>query len=224
METFEPTRNTTLKRRPDRGSYDRATINAILDEGFVCHVAFAVDGQPFVIPTSYVRVGDQVFIHGSAASRMLSSLSEGIPVCVTVTLVDGLVLARAAFRHSINYRSVVILGTATRLENPKDKVAALRAFMEHVIPGRWAEVRKPTELELSATTVLSVPLAEVSAKIRTGPPKDEQVDYPVPVWAGELPLFVQPGTPLADPSTSIPKPVPDYILRYVRRAKNDDKT
>jgi uncharacterized protein len=219
MDTFQPTHNTTLKRRPDRGSFDRITINAILDEGFVCHVGFAVDGQPFVIPTSYVRVGDQLFIHGSAANRMLSSLSEGIPVCVTVTLVDGLVLARAAFRHSINYRSVVILGTARRVENAEDKVAALHAFMEHVIPGRWAEVRKPSEQELSATTVVSVPLAEVSAKIRTGPPKDEQVDYAVPVWAGELPLLVQPGTPLADPSTSTTKPVPDYVLRYARRMK-----
>src|SRR5436309_6386073 len=174
MNTFEPTPNTTLKRLPERGSSDRATVNAILDEAFICHVGFAVDGQPFVIPTSYARVGDQLFIHGSAASRMLRSLSKSIPVCMTVTLVDGLVLARSAFHHSINYRSVVILGVATQVENEREKMAALRAFAEHVIPGRWAHVRAPTEQELQATTVLSLPLIEVSAKIRTGPPKDDE--------------------------------------------------
>src|SRR5712671_1145828 len=141
-ESFEHTPNTTLKRLPERGSFDRATVNAILDEGFICHVGFAVEGQPFVIPTSYVRVGERLFIHGSAASRMLGSLSQGIPVCVTVTLVDGLVLARSAFHHSINYRSVVIFGLAVRVENAQDKMAAMHAFTEHIIPGRWAEVRK----------------------------------------------------------------------------------
>jgi len=219
MESFERTPNTTLKRLPERGSFDRATVNAILDEAFICHVGFAVDGQPFVIPTSFARVGEQLFIHGSAASRMLSSLSQGIPVCVTVTLVDGLVLARSAFHHSINYRSVVIFGLATRVENAQDKMAALHAFTEHIIPGRWAEVRKPTEQELKATTVLSLPLAEASAKIRTGPPKDDQDDYVIPVWAGELPLVVRPGTPLADPKMSTAKPVPDYVVRYDRRVE-----
>jgi len=219
MKNFQPSPNTTLKRLPERGSFDRATVDAILDEGFVCHVGFVVDGQPFVIPTSYARVGEQLFIHGSAASRMLRSLSKGIPVCVTVTLVDGLVLARSAFHHSINYRSVVIFGTATPLQNETEKMAALRAFTEHVIPGRWAEVRKPSEEELKRTTVLSLPLTEASAKIRTGPPKDDEADYTLPVWSGELPLHVLTGMPLADPRTPATQHVPDYILRYDRRKK-----
>src|SRR3954468_6406846 len=147
MSTFQPTANTTLKRLPERGSFDRAGVNSILDEGFICHVGFAVDEQPFVVPTSYVRVDDKLFIHGSAASRMLRSLSEGISVCVTVTLIDGLVLARSAFHHSINYRSVVIIGVATALTNSAEKLAALRAFTEHVIPGRWSDVREPNEQE-----------------------------------------------------------------------------
>jgi len=224
MNTFEPTPNTTLKRLPERGSFDRVTVNAILDEGFICHVGFAVDGQPFVIPTSYARIGDRLFIHGSAASRMLRSLSKGIPVCVTVTLIDALVLARSAFHHSINYRSVVILGTATPVEDLRDKMAALRAFTEHVVPGRWSQVREPTEQELRATTVLSLPLAEVSAKIRTGPPKDDAEDYAIPVWAGELPLRLVAGTPIADTNATAAQPVPEYILRYDRRTKNDRKT
>ena len=218
MSTFQPTANTTLKRLPERGSFDRTVVNSILDEGFICHVGFAVEGQPFVVPTSYVRVADRLFIHGSAASRMLRSLSEGISVCVTVTLVDGLVLARSAFHHSINYRSVVIIGVATPLTNPDDKLAALRAFTEHVIPGRWPDVRQPNDQELKATTVLSLPLEEVSAKIRTGGPKDDEADYAIPVWAGELPLRVVPGTPLPDSHATFSQPVPEYVLRYDRRA------
>src|SRR5438105_11698859 len=144
MKKLSQTPRTTLKRLPQRGNYDRELIDQILDEGFICHVGFAVDGQPFVIPTSYARIGDRLFIHGSAASRMLRSLSKGIPVCVTVTLIDALVLARSAFHHSINYRSVVILGTAIPLEDSRDKMAALRAFTEHVVPGRWSQVREPT--------------------------------------------------------------------------------
>jgi len=216
-KSFRRTSNTTLRRLPERGSVDRATVNAILDEGFVCHVGFVAEGRPVVIPTSYARVGEQILIHGSAASRMLRSLSQRIPVCVTVTLVDGLVLARSAFHHSINYRSVVIFGTATQVENEYDKKAALRAFTEHVIPGRWSDVRAPSDQELKATTVLSLPLIEVSAKIRTGPPKDDEEDDTAPVWAGELPLHVLPGMPLADSKTSAAQPVPDYILRYDRR-------
>jgi uncharacterized protein len=219
MENLKRTAKTTLKRLPERGSFDRATLNAILDEAFICHVGFAVDDHPFVIPTSYVRVGDQVFIHGSAASRMLGSLAGGIPVCVTVTLVDGLVLARSAFHHSINYRSVVILGLADRVDDPEEKTAALRAFTEHIIPGRWEEVRKPTRQELTATTVLSVPLLEASAKIRRGPPKDDEEDYALPIWAGELPLSMKPGTPVPDPRALPAIPVPDYVLRYDRRVK-----
>jgi nitroimidazol reductase NimA-like FMN-containing flavoprotein (pyridoxamine 5'-phosphate oxidase superfamily) len=219
MNNFEPTPNTTLKRLPERGAFDRAMVYSILDEAFICHVGFAVEGRPFVIPTSYVRVSDELFIHGSAASRMLRSLSEGIPVCVTVTLIDGLVMARSAFHHSINYRSVVILGVATALTSSDHKFTALQAFTEHVVPGRWSHVRQPNEQELKATTVLSLPLSEVSAKIRTGGPKDDEEDYAIPVWAGELPLRLAPGTPLADVKARAEYPVPDYVLRYERRTQ-----
>ena len=219
MKNFQPTSHTRLKRLPQRGSFDRATVNAILDEAFICHVGFMVDGQPFVIPTSFARAGEQLFIHGSAASRMLGSLSKGIPVCVTVTLVDGLVLARSAFHHSINYRSVVVFGMAKPVEDEGEKMTALRAFTEHIIPGRWADVRKPSEQELRATTVLSLPLTEASAKIRTGPPKDDEEDYALPVWAGELPLQMLAAAPLADAETPAELHVPEYILHYDRRRK-----
>src|SRR5687768_17447050 len=168
---------TKVKRLPARGQYDRETINAVLDEGFICHVGFVVDGQPYVIPTGYARVNDVLYIHGSSASRMLRNLSKGVDVCVTVTLIDGLVLARSAFHHSINYRSVVILGKATLVEDPKEKDKALEALTEHIVPGRWADVRWPTELELKATTVLRLPIEEASAKVRSGDPKDDEEDY-----------------------------------------------
>jgi nitroimidazol reductase NimA-like FMN-containing flavoprotein (pyridoxamine 5'-phosphate oxidase superfamily) len=219
MNTFERTPNTTLKRLPERGSFDRATVYAILDEGFVCHVGFAVDGQPFVIPTAYTRVDDRLFIHGSAASRMQRSLSQGIGVCVTVTLVDGLVLARSAFHHSINYRSVVIFGVAAPVEAADEKMAALHAFTEHIIPKRWNDIREPNEQELKATTVLSLPITEVSAKVRTGPPKDDAIDYDLPVWAGVLPLQVVAGEPQADSEKARTYPIPDYVLRYDRRTR-----
>lgn len=217
MSTFHPTPNTTLKRLPQRGVFDRATVYSILDEAFICHVGFVVDGQPFVIPTSYGRIGDQLFIHGSAASRMQRNLAQGIPVCVTVTLTDGLVLARSAFHHSINYRSVVIFGTAQIVEDAAEKMVALKAFTEHVIPGRWAEVREPSEQELKGTTVLALPLTEASAKIRTGPPKDDDEDMAIPVWAGELPLQTVTGAPVADEFTPANRPVPEYVLRYDRK-------
>lgn len=219
MNTFEPTPNTTLKRLPERGSFDRTTVYAILDEGFVCHVGFVVDGQPVVIPTAYTRVDDRLFIHGSAASRMMRSLSQGIRVSVTVTLVDGLVLARSAFHHSINYRSVVIFGVATPVEAANEKMAAMRAFTEHIIPKRWGDVRAPNEQELKATTVLSLQITEVSAKVRTGPPKDDAIDYAVPVWAGVLPLQIVAGEPQADSEKSKAYHVPDYVLHYDRRTK-----
>src|SRR5918912_2870446 len=199
MENFEPTERTTLKRLPKRGSYERETVNEILDEGFVCHVGFVVDGRPFVIPTGYGRAGDKLYIHGSAASRMLKTLRDGVDVCVTVTLLDGLVLARSAFHHSMNYRSVVVFGRARAVEDDAEKMRALHAFTEHVAPGRWAEVRRPNRQELDATTVLALPLTEASAKVRTGPPVDDEEDYSLPVWAGELPLRLTAGTPVADP-------------------------
>ena len=188
METYTPTERTQVRRLPKRAVYDKEQVHAILDEGFICHIGFAVDGQPYVIPTGYGRDGDRVYIHGSAASRMLRALDGGIQVCLTVTLVDGLVLARSAFHHSANYRSVVVLGTAQLVVHPAEKLAALRAITNHIVPGRWEEVRQPDERELKATSVLALPLDEVSAKVRTGPPIDDEADYSLPVWAGVVPV------------------------------------
>jgi len=217
MDSFQPTERTQVKRLPKRGVYDREAIYKILDEAFLCHVGFVVDGQPYVIPTGYARAGDTLYIHGSAASRMLRTLSEGVAVAVTVTLVDGLVLARSAFHHSMNYRSVVVLGTATPVEESAAKTEALRAFTEQVAPGRWAEIRWPTEQELKATTVLALPLAEASAKVRTGPPIDDEEDYALSVWAGVLPLELTPHAPIADPRLPAGIPVPGYVTNYKRR-------
>ena len=218
MSTLPLTQRTTLKRLPKRGSHERETINQILDEGFICHVGFAIDGQPVVIPTGYARVDDQLIIHGSQASRMLRELKTGIDVCVTVTLIDGLVLARSAFHHSMNYRSVVIFGKATLVEDREAKVAALFALSEHIIPGRWAEAREPNDAELQQTTVLSLPIDEASAKIRTGPPLDDEEDYAMPVWAGVLPLRITTVEPIADPRLSAGIEIPDYVSRYTREA------
>src|SRR5262245_26632044 len=220
MERFAPTERTALKRLPQRGSYDVEVVYKILEEGFVSHVGFVIDGQPFVIPTAYGRAGDKLYIHGSAASRTLRASAGGIPVCVTVTLVDGLVLARSAFHHSINYRSVVILGAATMVEAAEEKMTALRAFTEHVIPGRWGDVREPNEQELKGTSVLALPLVEVSAKVRTGPPKDDEEDMAIPVWAGELPLGVKAGSPVDDPRLSAGFRPPAYVTNYSRCARN----
>jgi len=183
---------------PKRAVYDKAQIDAILDEGFFCHVGFVVDGQPYVLPTGYVRVGENIYLHGSAASRMLRELSQGVQVCVTVTLVDGFVLARSVFHHSMNYRSVVILGTARQVENREEKLEALRHFTNHVVPGRWDEARQPLDQELKATTVLKLPLEDVSAKVRTGGPLDEEDDYSLPVWAGVVPVHLQAEPPVPD--------------------------
>jgi uncharacterized protein len=210
------TQRTKLGRLPDRGSHDRQTIHSILDAGFICHVGFVVDGQPFVIPTGYGRIGDHLYIHGSAASRMLRNLQTGLQVCVTVTLVDGLVLARSAFHHSMNYRSVVVLGRATLVEDHTEKIAALHAISDHIIRGRWEEVRKPTEQELKATSVLKLPLEEASAKIRTGPPKDDSGDYALPIWAGVLPLNTGPGEPTRDPAMQVDADVPASVKNYSR--------
>ena len=210
------TERTTLKRLPKRGNYDRDLINAILDEAFFCHVGFVVEGQPYVIPTGFARVGDDLLIHGSAASRMMRNLAGGVDVCVTVTLVDGLVLARSAFHHSVNYRSVVILGKAEVVTDENQKNAALEAFTNHIIPGRWADVRWPTELELKATTVLRLPITEASAKIRTGDPVDDDEDYTLNTWAGVLPLKLTPGTPIPDTKLTKAIAAPDHVVIYKR--------
>jgi nitroimidazol reductase NimA-like FMN-containing flavoprotein (pyridoxamine 5'-phosphate oxidase superfamily) len=216
MSRFNLTERTTLKRLPKRGVYDRELVYGILDEGFICHVSFAVDGRPFVIPTGYARVDDRLYIHGSQVSRMLRTLARGVDVCVAITLIDGLVLARSAFHHSMNYRSVVIFGRASMLEDSTTKVAALRAFSEHVITGRWDEVRGPNEQELKATTVLSLPLEEVSAKVRSGPPLDDEEDYELNVWAGVIPLRLVAGKPIDDPR--LPESIEASLsaLRYTR--------
>lgn len=216
MSTYDKTDRTTLKRLPLRGHYDKDVVHKILDEGFICHVGFVVDGKPVVIPTGYGRIGEKLYIHGSQASRMLRTLKTGVATCVTVTLIDGLVLARSAFHHSINYRSVVIFGTATLVEDAQEKLAALIAFSEHVVRGRWDEVREPTEQELKATTVLMLPLQEVSAKIRTGPPIDDEEDYALSVWAGVVPLRLVAGEPIPDPRLSAETPVPEYAVKYKR--------
>ena len=213
-EDFSPTTRTTLKRLPKRGSFERETVYGILDEGFVCHVGFVVDGQPFVIPTAYGRAGDVLYIHGARASRMQKALAAGADVCVTVTLVDGLVLARSAFHHSINYRSVVVFGRARVVESEAEKNTALEAFTEHIMPGRWDDVRWPNAQELAATTVLAIQLSEASAKVRTGPPIDDEEDYALPMWAGVLPLGVEPGTAEADPRLPAETPLPGYLEEF----------
>lgn len=214
--TFPQTDRTKLKRLPKRGHFDRETVYAILDEGFICHVGFAVDGQPFVIPTGYARVDDKLYIHGSQASRMLRSLAGGLDACVTVTIVDGLVLARSAFHHSINYRSVLVFGRATLVEDPKEKYDALVSLSEHIVRGRWADVREPNEVEMKQTTVLCLPMEEASAKVRTGPPLDDEEDYALPMWAGVVPLKLVAGEPINDPRLPAEIPVPEYAAHYKR--------
>ena len=214
--TFPQTDRTKLKRLPKRGHFDRETVYGILDEGFICHIGFVVDGHPVVIPTGYARVDDKLYIHGSQASRMLRTLANGLGACVTVTLLDGLVLARSAFHHSMNYRSVVVFGRATLVEDPEEKMSALFALSEQIIRGRWNDVREPTELEMKATTVLSLTLEEASAKIRTGPPLDDEEDYSLSMWAGVIPLKLAAGEPINDPRLPDDIPVPDYASNYKR--------
>src|SRR4029077_4080684 len=216
MSAFTPTERTQVRRLPKRGMYDRETVFKILDEAFVCHVGFVVDGQPYVIPTNYGRAGETLYLHGSAASRMLRTLSQGIPVCVTVTLVDGLVLARSAFHHSANYRSVVILGTARLVSETAEKMEALQLFTEHIMKGRWDQIRQPNEQELKGTTVLALPIEEVSAKVRTGGPVDDEADYELPVWAGVLPLETVVKEPVPDVQRKTDAPVPEYLKNYSR--------
>jgi nitroimidazol reductase NimA-like FMN-containing flavoprotein (pyridoxamine 5'-phosphate oxidase superfamily) len=192
------TQRTTVKRHPERGAYERATIDAILDEALICHVGFNVDGQPFVIPTIHARDGDTLYLHGSAGSRMLRTLKEGVDLCVTATLLDGLVLARSVYNHSMNYRSVVVLGRARELTDHGEKLHAMECVVEHVVPGRWAEARQPNESEIKATTILALGLEEASAKVRTGPPIDFDEDLELPVWAGVIPLDLRRGRPYSE--------------------------
>lgn len=213
-----PSDRTLVRRMPHRGAYDRETIDAILDEGLVCHLGFTLDAQPYVLPTIYARDADELLIHGSAASRMLRSIRSGVAVCATVTLIDGLVLARSAYHHSMNYRSVVILGTATEICERARKLAAMRLIVNHVIPGRWDEVRAPSEPEIRATMVVSLPINEVSAKVRTGPPIDDEEDYSLANWAGVLPLSLDAHAPVPDPQLPAGIRTPSYVRFYRRGA------
>jgi uncharacterized protein len=215
-EYFPSTERTRVLREPHRGVYDRESIHKILDEGLVCHVGFTVENQTYVIPTMYARIADEIYFHGSFASRMLRHLSEGLNLCVTVTLLDGLVLARSIFNHSMNYRSVVALGIATSVDDPLRKLEALHAFAEKIIPGRWNEVRQPSAKELKATSILRLPLTEVSAKVRSGPVEDDAADYGLPVWAGLIPLRLVAEAPLRDERCEPSIPVPTYAEHYER--------
>ena len=217
LGSSNPTPRTRVVREPQRAVYDRDTVNQILDEAFLCHVGFAAESQPYVIPTSYAREGDVLYIHGSAASRMLRNLDQGVPVCVTVTLLDGLVLARSVFNHSMNYRSVVILGKATLVDDPAEKLAALRALSEHIIPHRWDDARQPNEKELKATSVLRLPINEFSAKVRVGPPIDDEEDYSFPTWAGVIPLETTVGAAIRDDRCE--REMPAYLKNYSRKKK-----
>jgi len=210
------TDRTAVRRLPKRGSHDRDVLNAILDEGLVCHVAFVVDGQPFILPTAYARLDDRLYIHGAVSNRMLSMLQTGQPTCVEVTLLDALVLARSAFHHSMNYRSVVILGRAREVVDPGEKRRALDAIVEHVVPGRSTETRAPNDAEIASTRVLWIPIEEASAKVRAGPPVDSEEDYALPYWAGELPLRTLAGAPVPDPRLAANVPLPPALARYRR--------
>jgi nitroimidazol reductase NimA-like FMN-containing flavoprotein (pyridoxamine 5'-phosphate oxidase superfamily) len=216
MSDFTPTDRTKVRRKPDRGTYDRELIYSILDEAFVCQVGFIVDGQPFVVPTNYVRVGDRLFLHGSTASRLMRTLGSGAPFCLSVTLLDGIVLSPTATGHSVNYRSVVVMAKAESIEDPAAKLAAMRDFVEYVIRGRWADVRPPSEQELKATMVLAVPLVEASAKVRTGFAVDDDKEYAGTAWTGVIPCKWQAGTPMPDPRGN-PNSVPSANVRNYGR-------
>ena len=215
-DVFAPTDRTRLVREANRAVYDREVIYKILDEAFVCHVGFAMEGQPFVIPTMFARVGDFIYFHGSAASRMLRSLVDGVSVCVTVTLTDGLILARSVFNHSMNYRSVVVLGHAALIDDPVEKLRALEAFTEKLLPGRWSDARQPNEKELKATSILKLPLTEISAKVRTGDVEDDVGDYARNVWAGVIPLRLIADPPIRDSRCDSSIPTPAYASSFRR--------
>jgi uncharacterized protein len=209
-----PTARTTVKRHPERGDYDRDVIDAILDEALMCHLGFVVDGQPFVIPTIHARDGDILYIHGSPGSRMLRTAKTGVDICVTATLLDGLVLARSVYNHSMNYRSVVVLGRAHEVTDLDEKLRAMQCVVEHVVKGRWNDARQPNEGEIKGTTILSLPLDEASAKIRSGPPVDDEDDLALPVWAGIVPLRLEPSEPTA--ADGVDGPPPPYASAYGR--------
>ena len=214
MDEIPRTDRTTVRRLPARGAYDRTLIHSILDEGLICHVGFVADGRPFVIPTIHVRVGDRLYVHGSPASRMLKAMAGGVEVCITVTLLDGLILARSAFHHSMNYRSVVLFGEARPVDDPAEKARVLQVLAEHLVPGRWRDIRVPTPGELKATSVLSLPIDEASAKVRTGPPVDDEDDYALPIWAGILPLSIAAGEPVPCPRLLPGIVPPSYASSY----------
>jgi nitroimidazol reductase NimA-like FMN-containing flavoprotein (pyridoxamine 5'-phosphate oxidase superfamily) len=221
MNAAAPSARTTVRRLPDRGVYDGAAIAAILDEGLFCHVGFAVGDQPYVIPCVHARIGQRLYLHGSPASRMLRAIAAGAPVCVTVTLLDGLVLARSAFHHSVNYRSVVILGTASRVDDAEERLAALRAIVEHVVPGRWDEARRPSAAELAQTLVVALPISEASAKVRSGGPRDDAADHALDVWAGVVPLALVAGAPIPASDVRAELAVPAHALRYERPQRGE---
>jgi nitroimidazol reductase NimA-like FMN-containing flavoprotein (pyridoxamine 5'-phosphate oxidase superfamily) len=219
MNTYAPTSRTRVRRLAKRATYDKAVVHSILDEGLLCHVGFAVESQPYVIPTLYARDGERLYLHGSAVSRMLKTLAEGVDVCVTVTLVDAYVLARSAFHHSMNYRSVVVLGRAQLVTDHAERMHALHVLTNHIVPNRWEEVREPNELEMRQTAVLTLALEEVSAKIRVGEPKDDEEDYALPVWAGTVPIAIRTGQPIDDGRVRPEAPTPD-LSRFDRKAKS----
>jgi len=216
-----PTPRTKIRRHPERGTYEAETVRSILDEGLICHLGFVVDGTPYVMPTMYARHGDVVYVHGSPASRMLRTAAGPADVCLTVTLLDGLVLARSVFSHSMNYRSVVVLGRAEVVDDPAEQLLASEALVEHVCRGRWADARHPSARELATTLILRLPLDEASAKARTGGPKDAEADLDLPVWAGHLPLAVRPLAPVADERTGSETPPPAYATGYSRPGWTD---
>jgi len=217
MTKFTKTTKTRINRLPKRGHYDRETVYQILDEALICHVGFVEHGQPYVIPINFARLDDTIILHGAIASRLLKHVEAGNPVCVEVTIVDGLVLARSVFHHSVNYRSVVLFGKGRAVVDEQEKLAALEAVTEHLIPGRWKEARLPNRKELNATRVVSIKIDEASAKVRVGPPLDEQEDYALPVWAGVLPLQEVPQSPIRDDLQSASVNLPKYIEAYSRK-------
>ncbi|MEW6324440.1 MAG: pyridoxamine 5'-phosphate oxidase family protein [Nitrospirota bacterium] len=221
MEQFPQTERNQVKRKPDRGRYDKATIYPIIDEALICHVGFVLDSQPYVIPTIHARQGDRILLHGAKGSRMLKFIQTGGPVCITITVLDGLVLARSVFHHSLNYRSVVLFGRGELIEGQEEKLAAMEVVTEHLIRGRWQEARRPTLQELDATAVVAVPIESASAKIRTGPPIDDEQDYDLPVWAGVVPIRQAVGEPASDPRLKEGIPAPPSVIAYPGRGESN---